>query len=74
MDPHALDNESAGVNIVCRNYYNKRRSLASGFDFVPENPNQICKKLRSLIQEKEGGNDSQKIEEELVVIIKKSLV
>ena len=47
--------------------------LASGFDFLPENPNQILDKLRSLIQEKEGGNDSRKLGEELVVIIEKSL-
>ena len=47
----------------------KKRLLAFGFTFLTEDPNELCQRLHLKIQEKESGNDSNKLAEELVTII-----
>ena len=46
---------------------------ASGFSliFLSENPNKLCDRLKLLLQEKQAGKNSEKIHEEIVVIVDK---
>ena len=48
--------------------------MASGVSktiFLPSNPNELCERLKLLLQEKHGGNNSNLINEEIVAIIDK---
>ena len=50
--------------------------LASGFSnekFLPLDPDELCDRLKILLQEKQAGNDSHLINEEIVAIIDKLL-
>ena len=49
--------------------------LASGVTtiFLSENPNELCDRLRLLLQEKHAGNNSDIINQEIVAIIDKLL-
>ena len=57
------------------NYYNKRSILASGLQtiFLPKNSDELCDRLKLLLQEKRGGNNSNIINQEIVAIIDKLL-
>ena len=48
---------------------------ASGIStiFLSENPNELCDRLKLLLQEKHAGNNSNIINEEIIVIIDKLL-
>ena len=51
-------------------------SMASGISktiFLSSNPNELCDRLKLLLQEKHGGNNSNLIDEEIVAIIDKLL-
>ena len=41
--------------------------------FLSSDPNELCDKLRVLLQEKHGGNNSNLFDEEIVVIVDKLL-
>ena len=58
-----------------KNYFSEKRFVASGLRtiFLSENPNEICDKLRLLLQEKQTGNNSDIINQEIVAIIDKLL-
>lgn len=61
---------------LINNYYNKRAILASGLQkviFLSENPNELCDRLHLIIQEKQGGNDTNRFDNEIVAIIDKLL-
>ena len=50
--------------------------MASGFSktiFLSSDPNELCDRLKLLLQEKHGGNNSNLIDEEFVAIIDKLL-
>ena len=50
--------------------------MASGVSktiFLPSNPNELCERLKLLLQEKHGGNNSNLIDEEIVIIVDKLL-
>ena len=50
--------------------------MASGISktiFLSSNPNELCERLKLLLQEKHGGNNSNLIDEEIVAIIDKLL-
>ena len=50
--------------------------MASGISktiILPSDPNELCDRLKLLLQEKHGGNNSNLIDEEIVVIIDKLL-
>ena len=53
FDIHAKGKSSLDKNLL-QNYYNKRAILASGLktNFLSENPNELCKGLKLIIQEK----------------------
>ena len=51
-------------------------TMASGISkakFLSENPNELCDKLRLLLQEKHAGNNSDLINEEIIAIVDKLL-
>ena len=55
---------------------NKPPITASGFTktiFLSSDPNELCDRLKLLLQEKHGGNNSNLIDEEIVAIIDKLL-
>ena len=56
---------------LIKNYYNKRSILASGLEtvFFSENPDELCDRIKLLLQEKRTGNNSNIIIRENVVII-----
>ena len=58
-----------------KNYFNKRKTLASGFRsiFVSKNTDKLCENLKLLLQEKRAGNNSNLYNEEIVPIIDKLL-
>ena len=60
---------------LIKNYFNERAVLASGLKtiFLSDNPNELCDRLKFLIQEKRAGNNSDMINQEMVVIISKLL-
>ena len=41
--------------------------------FLPSDPNELCDRLKLLLQEKDAGNNSDIINDEIVVIIDKLL-
>ena len=41
--------------------------------FLPSDPNELCDRLKLLLQEKKAGNNSNIIKDEIVVIIDKLL-
>ena len=49
--------------------------MASGVKtiFFSENPNELCDRLKLLLQEKHGGNNSDMINDEIVAIVDKLL-
>ena len=50
--------------------------MASGISktiFLSSDPNELCDRLKLLLQEKHGGNNSNLIDEEIVVIMDKLL-
>ena len=53
-----------------KNYYNKRSILASALRtvFVAENPDKLCDSLKSFLQEKRVGNNSNIFSEEVDAI------
>ena len=58
------------------NLLNSPRIVASGVPktiFLPSDPNELCDRLKLLLQEKQAGNNSDIINEEIVVIIDKLL-
>ena len=68
--------KSLGDENIIKNYYNKRAILASGISntiFLSSNPDELCKRLKLLIQEKRAGNNSVITNEELVAINDKLL-
>ena len=67
--------ESLRERTLLKNFYNKRAIFASGLRtlFHSENPNETCDKLQVLLQEKQAGNNSVIINEEMVAIIDKLL-
>ena len=55
---------------------NQPAIMASGVSktiFLSSNPNELCNRLKLLLQEKHGGNNSNLIDEEIVAIIDKLL-
>ena len=76
FDIHALGRPSTRDTNVINNYYNKRAILASGLQkviFLSENPNELCDRLHLIIQEKQGGNDTNRFDNEIVAIVDKLL-
>ena len=57
------------------NYHNRRSILASGLRtvFLSENPDELCYRIKLLLQEKRGGNVSNIINEEIVALFDKIL-
>ena len=56
--------------------FNKPPIMASGFPktiFLSSDPNELCDRLKLLLQEKHGGNNSDIINDEIVAIIDKLL-
>ena len=54
----------------------KPANKASGISktiFLTSDPNELCDRLKSLLQEKHGGNNSNLIDEEIVIIVDKLL-
>ena len=50
--------------------------MASGFSktiILSSDPNELCDRLKLLLQEKNGGNNSDKINDEIVAIVDKLL-
>ena len=49
--------------------------MASGIStiFLPENPHDLCKRLKLLLQEKQAGNNSDIINKEFIAIVDKKL-
>ena len=72
-DIHAKGKSSRDKNL--KNYFNKRAILASGLEtnFLSENPNELCDRLRLLLQEEQAGNISDMINQEMVAIFDKLL-
>ena len=62
-----------------KHYFNKRAILASGFKrsdrtiSLSENPNELYDKLCLIIQEKQGGNDTNRFDDEIVAKFDKLL-
>ena len=56
---------------LIKNYYNTRAILASELKiiFLSGNPNELCERLKLLIQEKRADNDSGMTNQEMVAII-----
>ena len=55
---------------------NQPANMASGFSktiILSSNPNELCDRLRLLLQEKHGGNNSDLINDEIVAIVDKLL-
>ena len=55
---------------------NQPAIMASGISktiFLSSNPNELCDRLKLLLQEKHGGNISNLIDEEIVAIVDKLL-
>ena len=55
---------------------NQTPITASGFTktiFLSSDPNELCDRLKLLLQEKHGGNNSNLIDEEIVIIVDKLL-
>ena len=61
MDEMLFDIRAKGIiskdKIVISNYFNRRDILASGFRtiFLSENTNELCDRLKLLLQEKQTG-------------------
>ena len=74
FDIRAKGKSSRDENFI-KNFFNKRVIPASGLKttFLPENPNEIYDKLKFLVKEKQGENDSNKINQQMVAIIGKLL-
>ena len=64
---------------LTENYFNKRAVLASGLKrsetaiFLSQSPNELCKRLCLINQEKQAGNDSNRFDNESIAINDKSL-
>ena len=72
---HARGKGNRDKNLI-KNYYKKRAILASGISktiFLSSDPNELCDRLKLLLQEKNAGNNSNIINDEMVVIIDKLL-
>ena len=41
--------------------------------FLSENPNKLCDRLRLLIQKKQAGNDTNKFDSEIIVIVDETI-
>ena len=75
FDIFAKSKSCRDKNLI-RNYYNKKALLILTFHeviFLSENPNKICDRLRLIFQEKQSGNVTSKIDNEIVAIIDKLL-
>ena len=53
----------------------KPSTSASGLitNFLPENPDEICKRLSLIIRDKQGGNDSEGVDDEIVAKFDESI-
>ena len=74
------DTKSTGRPSVRHNSMNRLLDqpsiMASGFSktkFLSSDPDELCDRLKLLLQEKHGGNNSNLIDEEIVVIVDKLL-
>ena len=76
FDINAKGSKSNRDRNLINNYYKKRALPASGLQeviFLSENPNELCDRLRLIIQEKQGGNDTERFDKEIVAIVDKFL-
>ena len=70
FDIYAKSESFRDMNFI-KNFYNKRALLVPGLHeiiFLLEKPNDFCKRLRLIIHEKQAGNDTNKFDNEIVVI------
>ena len=75
FDIHAKGKSFNEKNLI-KNYYNKRTLLASGVQEViclSENRIELCNRLRSIIQEKQAGNDNTRFGNEMDAVVDKLL-
>ena len=75
FDPKASGNKSTRDRTLI-NLLNSPRIMASGVSktiFLSSDPNELCGRLKLLLQEKHAGNNSDIINDEIVVIIDKLL-
>ena len=77
FDPKALDKKSVRDRKLIK-LLNSPGSMvsASGISktiFLPSDPNELCDRLRLLLQEKQAGNNSDIINQEIVAIVDKLL-
>ena len=75
FDPKASGNKSTRDRTLI-NLLNSPRIIASGVSktkFLSSDPDELCERLKLLLQEKHAGNNSDIINEEIVVIIDKLL-
>ena len=56
-----------------KKFLNSPAIMASAFStkFSPENPNELCDRIKLLLQEKQAGNNSNLIIEEITAIVEK---
>ena len=70
----ALGNKSATDKSLIR-LFKSTAIMASGIStiFLPDNPNELCDRIKLLQQEKQAGNNTNRINEEIVAIADKLL-
>ena len=74
MDETLFDIHSRGKRLrdksLIKNHFNERSILASGFRtiFLSEKPNEICGKVKLLLQEKRAGKNSNIVNKKIVAI------
>ena len=75
FDKNRVGNKSTRDRTLI-NLLNSPRIMASGVSktiFLPSNPNELCDRLKLLLQEKHAGNNSDIINDEIVAIVDKLL-
>ena len=65
-DQHSLSRKSTREVFFKRYYDSIRRLLASGFSSLIENLSETGDRLRWTIEEEEGGNNSEKLDEKTI--------
>ena len=75
FDIHAKSKSFRDKNLK-KNFYNKRVLLGSDLQkgiFLSVNPDEICNRLRLIIQEKRAGNDANRFDSGVIPIVDKLL-
>ena len=75
FDIHKKGGKGSRDRTLIDNYYNKRSILKSGLrtTFHSENSDELCDRIKLILLEKQAGNNSNTINEEMFAIIDKLL-